>query len=477
MKINQKGAGSIGISTMVIPVEVRCSVEELLSYFPIQPVVDDSPIDSTKYFAFVANSVIGKEKAILKPYKFRLDQLKFNPPGQDSKGLFSQARIAIGSTGISDPADAEAESYLEFSIADIWFFLNQGAGLGYFCVPFHWNASDPEVLLRGLAASSFFRFTENGKNSLFSVGGTSFAEMSVLAMLKGFFPGLLAGIPNGKAAGSPIQIIGKKPILLHVLHWNAGGGIQQRHRQAYQILRVAKRQNLDDQRPLDQSNTDFISSILLDNAIGIYLMNEGALVLDSNEDVRALWKKYFPTFLLAVNQRQLLIHLVAQIMAADIKVPILSKEDLEGVRENEHLLLMRQAKTTMEHLHTHIIQLQLKQIFYSVAHTDELNIFLHKLQERFRISHLLQDIKESVGELHQILEAISAHDHWLREKKRELAINLVGLLIGALGVISTIEDILDNNSASMLHHNISYGVVAAITLGLGAYFVRKGSVS
>ena len=59
--------------------------------------------------------------------------------------------------------------------------------------------------------------------------------------------------------------------------------------------------------------------------------------MDTNEEVPALWNKYFLTFLLAINQRQLLIHLIAQIMESNIMVPILSKDDLKTDNKQEKL--------------------------------------------------------------------------------------------------------------------------------------------
>lgn len=484
MDANQKNNTAIGISTMVIPVTVTVTGQKLADYFSGMNLLTRSPMDSSKYFEFVSKSVSKEPNAILNPYFFQIDQLKFES-GVDLVApvrLFNGARIKVDKVGkamaASDNADIQTTYPLVFSIKNIWFFDNPDAGLGYFCIPFHWQATDPEALLDALAATSFFRFTK-GKKNVFFPQEEGFEAMSVVDMLEGLFPDLLktsTGSNNQAESKIPsLKIISNKPSLLHILHWKAGIDMQHRHRQAYQVLRVAKRQEMGaENTPLDQSNTDFISSILLDNSIGIYLMNEGALALDTNEEVPALWNKYFPTFLLAINQRQLLIHLIARIMESNIKVPILSKGDLKTDHKQDKLQQMHEAERTIEHLHTTIIQLQLKQIFYTVAHTDELNLLLLRLQERFRISELLQDIKESVGELHQILEAISDYDNWLREKKRELAINLAGLLIGALGGISTLEDILDNNGASVLQHNISYVVVAVITIALGFYFVRKG---
>lgn len=484
MDANQKNSTAIGISTMVIPVTVTVTGQKLSDFFSAMNLLTKSPMDSSKYFEFVCKSVSKEPNAILNPYFFQIDQLKFEANGDSVAPvrLFSGARIMDDRVGkamnASNNADMQATYPLVFSIKNIWFFHNSDAGLGYFCIPFHWQATDPEALLGALAATSFFRFTKGNKNVFFPQE-EGFKKMSVVDMLEGLFPELLKTRARGSSQAEnkipSMKIISNKPNLLHILHWKAGIDMQHRHRQAYQVLRVAKRQEMGaENTPLDQTNTDFISSILLDQSIGIYLMSEGALALDTNEEVPALWNKYFLTFLLAINQRQLLIHLIAQIMESNIMVPILSKDDLKTDNKQEKLQQMHQAKQTIEHLHTMIVQLQLKQIFYAVAHTDELNLLLLRLQERFRISELLQDIKESVGELHQILEAISAYDNWLREKKRELAINLAGLMIGALGGISTLEDILDNNGASVLQHNISYVVVAAITVALGFYFVRKG---
>jgi hypothetical protein len=112
----------------------------------------------------------------------------------------------------------------------------------------------------------------------------------------------------------------------------------------------------------------------------------------------------------------------------------------------------------------------LKQIFYSISHNDELNLFLLKLQERFRVSILLQDIKESIGELHQLLETNHEREQRRQEKRKEAAIKLVGFTISTFGFISTVDTILSNNQATPAQHNLGYLVVSLISLGLAGWF-------
>ena len=476
-------------SILVIPAAIGRDGDKLAAALKISPLRTDNPtvVDSTKYHPFVKDHYIGSREstAFLHHYALDLNQKYKTPEGKEVSFSRASGDMAI-------PLSNSENSTMRFAFKNISFFHNPQAGLGYFALELQWLESDLDTLLTNLERTDFFRFV--GAKCTFyrsraprpDIPPTDVEAAEPWAFKDRFLATLFpdfhflkkdAPLPSEgdpKDPRVPVKLLNaEKPTVLHLFRPPDDYDTTALHRKAYHILRVGKRNGGPIQG--DESKVDapeLISSILLDQAIGLYLMNEGALVMDKNEKVSALVNKYFPTFLLTINQRQILVHMMEQIAGVP---PHIGDEQPGGTaaqRRQAREKAQRELQA-LEGLRTRIIKMQLKQIFYSISPNSELNLFLAKLQERFRISQLLRDIKESIGELHQLLEANQEREQWLREKHREIAINLVGLAISAFGVISTLDTILLNNQASALARNISYGVVLVLSAVLAVYFWRR----
>jgi len=486
-KVNTKSAGS---SIMVIPAAIEDPQSRLPNVLQEFPLINDDFIDSSKHHPFVRD-YLGKpgSNAFLQTYLLNKDKLSFTDPngGQASfMSKFSAPSIHISSN---------QNTRMDFQFSSVAFCYNPQASLAYFVFVFQWKEPDLDRLLENLAASKFFRFVgeQDGKiciatktkqkstsakpvNSQVNNPETIVEELDFKVFLSGIFPALEIKYkdrsqPNSTHANTKpvLKLLNSaKPVLLHLFHHPHGFDIATRHRWAYQVLRVAKRPDVPEPAEMTKENPDFISSILIDTSIGIYLLNEGAIIFDKNEDVKALIKKYLPTFLLTLNQRQFLIQMMGYI-AGSALLPIQAMQETNRATREERIKAAAELQR-LEDLRTRIIKMQLKQIFYSISHNDELNLFLLKLQERFRVSILLQDIKESIGELHQLLETNHEREQRRQEKRKEAAIKLVGFTISTFGFISTVDTILSNNQATPAQHNLGYLVVSLISLGLAGWF-------
>ncbi len=471
---------SEGCSVMVIPLSIQDPENQLKSILDKYSTESQTPpIDSSKHHSFVKGYYIGENdpKAFLQSYSLDLTKLRFKGNnGEDIpfKDKFHDTHILIN--------DKPEEKSMGFSFERISFFHNAQAALGYFTIVFKWHESNPDALLTNLAQTKFFRYVgnSNSKPPKVSPDGKTISYM-VNDVLIGLFPEcsfLIKDDGKSSSPGSKVQLKilnSAKPSLLHLVHPPDSFDIMSKHSLAYKILRVGRRLDFVAPEESKQGFSESITPILLDQQISLYLMSEGALVFDKNEKIAALINKHLPTFLLTLNQRQILIYMMEQI-ATQIPYDIGDVAPSSNASPRQRLAMEKEQSEKLqrlEELRTRIIKLQLKQIFYSISHNDELNLFLSKLQDRFRINYLLQDIKESIGELHQLLEANQERTQWLREKRREITINLIGLAISALGVISTMDTILSNNQAPPIAHNIGYGIVVAITAFLALYFWRR----
>jgi hypothetical protein len=503
---NRKSEPSIGSSIMVIPLSIENPEVQIAEVKEKSILVHrNRSYDSSKYYSFM-NYYLGEQgsKAFMQEYKIDLNKLNIHLAQRDNirAGLPSEKfAICVSRSG---SCNSSGDNLMEFSFNKISFFHNSQAKLGYFCIEFKWQEANEGNLLENLASTAFFRFIGKQHSKIYlpvkkagsnsskpyssedtNSGQPIFQDLDFKnEFLIALFPSLFCSITESKSntidpADRRTQqqhtiLNSEKPVMMHIVRISESSNPGSRQRQAYQILRVPNRKSgeSDIKTPLD--NSDFISSIQLDTSIGIYLLNEGALILDKNEDVQALINKYFPTFLLALNQRQILIYmmeLIATKIPSDIDNNTIAIANSKERRIAK--LKLNNQISELENLRTHLIKLQLKQIFYSISHNDELNLFLTNLQSRFRITLLLQDIKESIGELHQLLEANQEFEQWQSEKRREIAINLVGLTISAFGIISTMDTIFSKNQASLLVHNTGYVIVALVSVLLGGWFWSK----
>lgn len=165
-------------------------------------------------------------------------------------------------------------------------------------------------------------------------------------------------------------------------------------------------------------------------------LNEGAFVLESvnaSHDSKAVGNKYLPGFLLAINQREILLKTMHHI--ADLQSDRLMKMDEQEMK-------------LVENLKTTLLIIQLKQIFYSVSNLHEVEGFFKQLQQVFSVELMLKENEQSVKEIYNLLQAKQSLEQEERQKKLEVAnekrSRIVNTILGAiacLGLFSFLKDI------------------------------------
>jgi hypothetical protein len=189
-------------------------------------------------------------------------------------------------------------------------------------------------------------------------------------------------------------------------------------------------------------DTDFIQKT--SDGIIFCGMNEGACVYDySLGGVLNLFKKYFPSFILAINQREIMIKTNNEISLLNIK-------DFESGIDKSVIEKLKKLKKNINIF-------QLKQVLYSISFYNEISLFYKELQKSFCIDLLLIDNKQSVMEIHSLLE------NELQEK-----FNLKIAILTIIQSASAIAAILEYNRLSTILIFIS-----TILLGWILFIAKK----
>lgn len=174
------------------------------------------------------------------------------------------------------------------------------------------------------------------------------------------------------------------------------------------------------------------------------VLNEGALVFDG-QILGEMFNKYFPAFLIALNQREV-FKLRIEIMAA--------------FASNRREYLMTSANSQLKDMTLTRVQ----QEFYHVSDATEISLFFSELQRVFSIELLIRDVKDSVEALHSLNEITSSR-----------RLNTALLILGFLSVLSAVTDALDLFGLSTIH--LGFKMLVLLTIfSSTAFFALKGKI-
>lgn len=232
------------------------------------------------------------------------------------------------------------------------------------------------------------------------------------------------------------QIKHEKPVLLHLFNQNITiNEVPYLEKVLYKTLRIPP--ILDPQVRTFQSET----LITTQSGVSISATIEGASIIDSTQNsMAALFNKYFPAFILVLNQREVMIDINERI----------SQISYKELTDFEKLTIKK-----LEDLKELIQFFKFKQVIFSISFYDEISIFYKKLFKVFDIQLLLEDNQESVKEIHTLLsdadkkdEKIKMVEIEVRDKKQEVrekkqAKKLEALLsfISVMGIFSLWVDV------------------------------------
>jgi hypothetical protein len=164
-----------------------------------------------------------------------------------------------------------------------------------------------------------------------------------------------------------------------------------------------------------------------DQSICFATMNEGALIIDNTISLTELGNKYLPAFVLALNQREFLLKVIRLVTSVDTS----KIEELKDLKK-------------------FITEIYLKQISFTVSVYNEIDIFFTELQKKFDIEVLMNDNKESINEIHQLIEELDNERKAAEEKEKATKLNFLIIGLTVIQVISIfytlLVDFLENDT-------------------------------
>jgi hypothetical protein len=322
--------------------------------------------------------------------------------------------------------------------------LNEFAQLGYFIFGLKIESNE-DASLEKLSNSKFFRYytddTNNEKNNFqYSINVYDkndesrdvISRFSIQKIIESYFGGLL----------SHLKFLYRKPINFHLFGKNYlsefDGSTYEQF--LFNLLRMPANGDYI-ATEANSVNKDFIQSTI--DGIIFCALNEGASVFDNSiNNPLSLFKKYFPSFILALNQREIMIR-------TNSEISILNISDFESGINDSVIERLKKLKKNINIF-------QLKQVIYSISFYNEISLFYSELQKNFSIELLLKDNKQSVMEIHSLLENESQETSMKLEKNRSDRFNWI---IGFLTIIqcaSAIAAIFGYNRISSILLFVSF---------------------
>ena len=194
-----------------------------------------------------------------------------------------------------------------------------------------------------------------------------------------------------------------------------------------------------------------------DENISFATMNEGVLIIDNTIHLNELTKKYLPAFILALNQREFLLKVIRLAPYVDLK----NLQELKDLKK-------------------FVTEVYLKQISFTVSVYNEIDILFAELQEKFDIEILMRDNKESINEIHQLIEGLDKEKKAEEDKAKDDAdkvksdnlnyIILALTIIQAVSIFYTLFNDLPGNGPFLF--GITLLINCAIIIG-GIYYIFK----
>ena len=201
---------------------------------------------------------------------------------------------------------------------------------------------------------------------------------------------------------------------------------------AYAIIRVPDRNAPPIQTKITEPSIQRVG-----RNVAFAALNEGALIIESvneNSSSNNIANKYFPAFILAINQRELLLNTMRHIAQLDSK-------ELKSMNEPMFLII--------ENLRNRLLVLQLKQIFYSISNLHEVELFFNQIQRAFAVEKMLMENEQCIREMYNLLEVRRNNEleriekeKARRDEHRSKIINTILGAIGCLGLFSFLKDFL-----------------------------------
>lgn len=433
--------------------------------------------DFTKYYDFM-EGYFGNPGEVGNPGQgcefvmFKVNTSQIRPRAGSESYSNLQAQFAQGA--YLGQSDIQMKGFDEVRV-----MVNSVAGIGFFVFGFECYSSGGEIANK-LAKCEFFRNVGWRRNQ--KPGQTQSKKYQWRFNRKKATEGLTMhqtlncyfADPSESASSGPerpdsdlsncIRFYQDRPIVLYSISSITVGNQTNEDLSglAYEIIRVPDRN-----APRFETRITEPSIQRVGRNVAFAALNEGALIIElfnENSSVKNTANKYFPAFILAINQRELLLNTMQRIAQLDSReLKNMSKDMFE----------------TIENLRNRLLVLQLKQIFYSVSNVHEVELFFNQLQKAIAVEKMFKENEQSIGEMYKLLEVKRNNELEKIEKekagrddRRSNIINTILGAIGCLGLFSFLKDFLPFINDSVTYMGWYKVISILLPIGVMAYLIR-----
>ncbi len=453
--------------------------ESYVNYIKKLPIKSEKIVDSSKYHDYISNYISPysekENSSFLKIFSFQIANLK---------GLDTSGQKIVFEKQFQDPKTKLflGDSNLEIKFGKIIIVLNEIAQLAYFIFQIDYIIENDNAL-KLISEIDFFRYykpkelmdkkqkhiskylirtikekKDKERNSITDTNYIPFYEI-----ISNYFNYIF------KSA----KFIYDKPVMLHLFSKASKDVLSNDEliNTCFKALRIPKLIK-DKEEPNKPLETKLEESHLIkpklaqlhypDQSIMFCPMNEGAIVIDTagNVNTNELVNKYFPAFILALNQREVMIKTAKDV--SQIAYKNLNAEDSITLKK------LTELRKTLN-------LIQLKQVFYNISIYNETELFFTELQKKFSIDVLLNDNKGSIEAIHSLLESERISNEEEAQKKRDDNLGLILSLVGLFGAASAVIDLYNfyHNPQSIAFWWLPNSVIFSVGAYLVWFYKRK----
>ena len=442
--------------------------ESFVKYLKTLPIKSDKIVDSSKYHDYISNYINQESdennNSFLKTFTIDLGKLKginINEQEITFASQFQNHNLFLG------------ESNLELKFDKITIVLNEIAQLGYFILKIDYIVDDDNTL-KSLSEIDFYRYYKpkevldykNKLNAKYAIKtskdkkdreGNINVEINHIALfeiIETYFSFI----------STSAYFIYTKPIMLHLFS-KINIKISSEDElinTCYKVLRIPPTQIGQENQLQDQQK--IVKLHYPDTSIAFCTMSEGAIILDTsteNSSTNTLLNKYLPSFILALNQREVMLK---------------TAKDVSQIANENLYSADKKTIAILGELRKKLNLIQLKQVFYNISLYNEIEMFFIELQKKFGIDILLQDNNGSIEAIHSLLEseriANEAKENKSEEQAQKKRDDNLALILGVVGLFGAASAVIDvYNFYSSPSNESFWWLPSSFVLCMGSYLV------
>ena len=414
------------------------------------------PGDHNKYYDFMRHHFGGitdnRDLSV-----FQLETSRLVPSQEYAAFKNMHAQFAAG-------AHLGKTALLMHGMDELTILVNSTAGIGFFIFGFECSSTSDNPIAEELAKADFFRNIGWRRNQKLSGGQiqkhswifdsdekTGFTMYATLQCYLSDF-------------SDCIRFYQDRPTVFYSFTSKRVGSKSNNElcELAYEIIRIPDRNAGRFEHALTEPQIHRVG-----RNVAFTALNEGALVIETineSSSVKVVANKYFPAFILALNQREILLGTMKNIVLLETQALNKAQDDFFN---------------KMERLRNSLLILQLKQIFYSVSNLHEVELFFNQLQKSFAVEKMLMENEQCIREMYNLLEVKRnkeleriENENAEKDERRSNIINTILGAIGCLGLFSFLKDLIPFYNDVDTYGNLYRPISVLLPLLVMAYIVK-----